>query len=93
MFEVDGTETVGVSEDRDLGGGLDIADQFVGTARDDEVDVLIQVEELGNHVSGCNKLDSCIWDGSCRECRGDDFRDGNKGFCGFFSAFENCCVT
>lgn len=45
-------EAVGVAEDGDLGGFLDVADEFVGAAGDDEVDVAVLGEEAGDGVAG-----------------------------------------
>lgn len=60
-----------MAEDGDLSRRLDEADQLVGAARDDEVDVLVQREELGDHIAGLDELDGVVGNG----CRGEGARD------------------
>lgn len=87
MFEEEGADSVRVAEDGDLGRGLDEADQLVGAARDDEVDVLVQGEELGDHVAGFDELDGVVGDLGGGEGGGDDGGDGDEGFGGFFASW------
>lgn len=42
---------------------------------------------------GGDKLDGCVGDLSFVESGGDDFRNGNEGFGGFFVVFEDGCVV
>lgn len=71
MFEEEGADSVCVAEDGDLGGGLDEADELVGAARDDEVDVLVQGEELGDDITCFDELDGVVGDLGCGEGGGD----------------------
>ncbi|KFY56877.1 hypothetical protein V497_05905 [Pseudogymnoascus sp. VKM F-4516 (FW-969)] len=87
VFEVEGADSVSVAEDGDLSRRLDEADEIVGAARDDEVDVLVQREELGDHVAGFDELDGVVGDLGCGEGGGDDGGDGDEGFGGFFAAW------
>lgn len=60
--DVGGAEAVGVAQDGDLGALLDEADELVGAAGDDEVDVAVEVEELGDDVAGGDELDGAVGD-------------------------------
>ena len=51
-----------MAEDGDLGSLLNEADKLVGAAGDDEVDVAVEVEELGDDVAGGDELDSAVGD-------------------------------
>lgn len=86
LLEEDGTDPVSVAEDRDLSRRLDEADQLVGAARDDEVDVLVQREELGDHIAGLDELDGVVGDGGGGEGAGNYGGDGDEGFGGFFAS-------
>ena len=46
----------------------------------------VEGEEGGDGVTGCEKLDGGVRDGSGREGAGDDGRDGDEGSGGFFAA-------
>ena len=61
-MDVDAAEAIGVAEDGDPGVVFDVADQFVGPARYDEVDVLVEVEEGGYDVPCGDELDRGVGD-------------------------------
>ena len=88
-MDVDDTQAVGMAEYRDLGVVFYVADELVGAAGDDEVDVLVQRQELIDHVAGFDELDGGIGDLGLGETFGDDGGDGLEGFGGFFAAFED----
>lgn len=71
-------EAVGVAEDRDLGRFLDVADQLVGAAGDDEVDIAVLGEQAGNGVAGGDELYGAEWHLCLFEGRGDDAGDGDE---------------
>lgn len=85
--QVDVAQAVSVSEDGDLGGLLDVADQVVGASGDDEIDVAVLGEELGDHISGGHELDRRVGDLGLLQGGGDDLGDGDEGLGGFFSAW------
>ena len=74
-MEVDAAEAVCVAEDGDSSVVFDVADQFVGAARDYEVNVLVQIEESGDNVAGCEELDSGVWNFGFCESVGDGCGD------------------
>jgi hypothetical protein len=50
-------ETIRVTENGNLGRVLDVANEFVGAAGNDEVDVAILGKELGDNIASCDELD------------------------------------
>ena len=65
-MDIDTAKTVCVTQDWDTGVVLDIADELVGTARDDKVDVLVESEEICYNITGGEELYGSI---------------GNQGIC------------
>lgn len=55
-MDIDTAKTVCVTQDWDTGIVLDIADELIGTARDDKVDVLVEFEEACYDVTGGEEL-------------------------------------
>lgn len=82
-----------MAHDGDASTVLNGADQTVASARDDEIDVLILLEEGGDFVAGLNGLD--VVGGQVYLCqRGSD---GLGEECGrsvrFLRAFQDSCVA
>lgn len=50
-------EPVRVAKNGDLGRVLDISDELVGAAGNNEVDVTILSKELGDDIASCDELD------------------------------------
>lgn len=86
VLEEEGADAVGVAEDGDLGRRLDEADELVGAARDDQVDVLVQGEELGDYITCFDELDGVVGDGGRGEGGGDYGGDGYEGLGGFLAS-------
>ena len=61
-MDVDTAKAVCVAEDWDAGVSFDVADELVGATRDDKIDVLVQVEERGDNITGSDQLDRSVWD-------------------------------
>lgn len=73
--------------------GLDVPDELVRAAGDDEVEMLVEGEELGDDVARRDQLDCRIRDqGLLQRCR-DDGRDGDEGFGRLLAALEDRCVA
>jgi hypothetical protein len=68
-----------VAKDGDLGRLLNVADELVGTARDDKVDVAVLGEQLGDGVAGGDELDGGVGDLGVFEGRGDGLGDCDEG--------------
>jgi hypothetical protein len=85
MLEIDRAQTVSMAKDRDFGGRLDVADEFVRTTRNDKVNVLVQIQELRNHIASCDELDGGVWDRRGLKRRRYNFGDGDERLGRFFS--------
>ena len=81
-----------MAEDGDLSRRLDVANELVGAPRDDEVDVLVQCEELGDHIAGFDELDGVVGDAGVGEGTGDYGGDGDEGLGGFLASWSNWSV-
>lgn len=49
-----------MAKNRDLGRFLDVADKFVGTARDDEIDMTVLGEKLSDGITSGDELDGRV---------------------------------
>lgn len=54
---------------------LTVADKFVGSTRNDEIDVLAELKEGIHGISGGHKLDRVVGNLRALECLGDDCGD------------------
>lgn len=52
-----------------------MADEFVGSTRNDEIDVLAELKEGIHGISGGHKLDRVVGNLRALECLGDDCGD------------------
>jgi hypothetical protein len=50
-------ETIRVAENGNLGRVLDVANELIGAAGNDEVDITVLGEELGDDIASCDELD------------------------------------
>lgn len=82
-------EPISVAQDGNLGRILDVPNELVATSWDDEVDVLVEGEELGDDVAGRDELDGALGDLGLVEGVGDDGGDGDEGVGGFLAALED----
>ena len=55
--DVDVADAVGVAEDRDVRVVHDVADELVGAAGDDQVDLLVEGEHVGDVLAGFEQVD------------------------------------
>ena len=82
-------DAVGVAEHGDLGVVLDVAHQLVGAARDDQVDVAVEGEQLGDDVAGGDELDGAVGDPCPRQSVRDDPRNGDERLGRLLAALED----
>lgn len=61
--EVGAADAVCMAEDRDCRGALDEADELVAAARDAQVDVLVQRQEVLDNIVGLDELQAGWRDG------------------------------
>ena len=78
-----------MAEDRNASAILDAAHELIAAAWDDEVDVAILLEELGDGGARGKELNGVFGDGGRRQRGGDDGRDGDESVGGFGAAFED----
>jgi hypothetical protein len=78
-----------VAQDGNLGRILDVPNELVAASWDDEVDVLVEGEELGDDVAGRDELDGALGDLGLVEGVGDYGGDGDEGVGGFLAALED----
>lgn len=53
-------EAIGMTKNRDLGRFLDVADKFVGASGDDEIDMTVLGEKLGDGIASGDELDGRV---------------------------------
>ena len=58
---------------------FDVADEAVGAAGDDEIDVAVLLEERVDYVAGRDELEGVVGDGSGLKGVGDDGGDCGEG--------------
>lgn len=51
-MDVDAAEAIGMTEYRNACVVFDVADEFVGTPRNDQIDVLVKFKQRGYYVTG-----------------------------------------
>lgn len=77
-----------MAEDRDARVVFDVADEAIGAAGDNEVDIAVLLEERVDDVAGCDELNGVVGHGGAVEGGGDDGGDCGEGGGGFFATWE-----
>lgn len=68
---------------------LDIPHKGIASPRDDEVDVLVELEEGGDFGAGLYGLDVCLRERCFGESGLDRLGEEGGGVCGLFASFKN----
>lgn len=86
-------DTGGVSKDGDMRRGLDLSNEFVGSARDDQIDTAIEREHALNLVAAFEQRHPGTWDADRRRGIEEDIAQFPVGLQGFAAAFEEASVS
>ena len=87
--DVDRAQAVRMPHDRDASAILDVADEAVAPAWDDEIDVLVELEQRGHLRSRLDRLDVRGRDGSFGKCALDGPGEELSRLVGLLAAFQD----
>ena len=90
--DVNRAQAIRMPHDRDASAILDVADEAVAPAWDNEIDVLVKLEQRGHLCSRLDRLDVGGRDRSFRERALDCLGEELCGLVGLLAAFQDCGV-
>ena len=91
--DVDVADAVGVAEDGDGRVGHDVADEFVGAAGDDQVDLVVEGEHVGDVLAGFEQVQEARGQAGGGACAGDGVGEDAVGVGRFGAALEEAGVA